>query len=68
MAVKKGCQVGHKSCDCKMHCCAIPEALGARIAAQARSDTNWAEALGYGAACICGHLSQAPCPRHPEEK
>ena len=37
MAIKKGCQVGHKNCDCKLSCCAIPADRAEEIIASARS-------------------------------
>jgi len=64
MAVKKGCKAGHKNCDCKMMCCQIDADRVASIQEAARSGTNWAEALSYGPACTCGHLTKEKCYRH----
>lgn len=80
MAAKR-CRAGHQGCACGMVCCALDPAIASGIAADARSGTNWASQVGYGAACTCGageRLFQAAlalrgkhgvptreCTRHP---
>jgi hypothetical protein len=63
----KGCQAGHKGCQCKLLCCAItPERVEA-IKASALSGTHWAEYAHPGAACECGLRSSRYCHRHQKE-
>jgi hypothetical protein len=76
-AKKKACLAGHEGCEkCTMHCCSITPERAAEIAAQARSGTNWADAVNAGPACRCGKrrtpwiaegggFDDGTCPRHP---
>ena len=67
-AKKKACLAGHEGCEkCGLHCCAITPERAVQIRAQARSGINWAEVTPRGPACVCGHISRAPCPRHRKE-
>lgn len=41
---------------------------GEEIRRDAQSGTNWAGAVNYGPACLCGHPKKGKCYRHGTEE